>query len=188
MFKIIMKTVGNYRIVHKERLADWNTCIIAANHISYFDPPFIGSILPQEIYYLAKYELFKNPIFGSILRFVNSIPVKRGVFDRKTIDRLKELLSQNKSILIFPEGSRKSFTAKPGIGILVHEMKVPILPIHIENSNNIKDCLIRKKRISIYIGERIEPEKYDDLPAEKKTYRQIADDILKTINRLPYDS
>ena len=187
-FRLVMYLIGNYRIINRERLDNWSSCIIAANHISYFDPPFIGAIIPQEIYYLAKSELFKNPLFGSILRFVNSIPVKRGVFDHKTLDQLNDLLGKKRSILIFPEGSRKSFSAKPGIGILVYETKTPVLPVYIENSNDLKSCFLRKKRLNIYIGERMDPAKYQNLPADKKTYRLIAGEILEQINRLPDES
>ncbi len=184
IIRLFMKITGNYRIINKERLQNWRSCIIAANHISYFDPPFIGSILPQEIHYLAKSELFKNPLFGKLLRFFNSLPVKRGVVDRNTLQEIKKLLSRDKSILIFPEGSRKSFTAKPGIGILVYEMKVPILPVYIENSNRLPGCFLRKKRLNIYIGEWIQPEEYSCLPAEKKSYRHIAEVVLKRVNVL----
>ncbi len=50
------------KIENEERLADAQNCIIVANHISIFDPPFIGSLIPFEIHYLAKSEIFKNKI------------------------------------------------------------------------------------------------------------------------------
>jgi 1-acyl-sn-glycerol-3-phosphate acyltransferase len=186
--RIILIVAGNYRIIHKERLKNWRRCIITSNHISYFDPPFIGAILPREIYYLAKSELFRNRLFGAFLRVLNSIPVKRGVVDRTTLDRIKELLGEEKSILIFPEGSRKSYTAKPGIGILVYEMKVPILPVYIENSNHLLSSFLRKKRVNIYIGEWIEPDEFAGLPAEKASYRHIAEQVLARIKSLPHEN
>lgn len=187
LIRLFMRVTCNYRIIGKERLRNWRNGIIAANHISYLDPPFIGSVLPREIHYLAKSELFKVPVLGRVIRFFNTMPVKRGVVDRKTLKKIKEILAGNGSILIFPEGSRKSFTAKPGIGILVYETKVPVLPVYIENSNDLKSCILRKKRVNIYIGEWLEPEEYRNLPAEKKTYRQIAEDVLRKINNLPYE-
>lgn len=187
LIRLFMFVFGNYKVIHKERLSDWTNCIIAANHISYFDPPFIGSVLPVEISYLAKSELFANPMFGSLLRYYNALPVKRGVVDRSVLDRIKTLLAGKKSILIFPEGSRKSYTAKPGIGILAYEMKVPILPLYIENSNHLLRCLIRKKRLVIRVGEKINPAEFANLPADKNTYRNIAEKTLEKINRLPYE-
>jgi 1-acyl-sn-glycerol-3-phosphate acyltransferase len=185
LIRIFMKIAGNYTIINRERISEWKSCIIAANHISYFDPPFIGSVLPEEIHFLAKSELFRIPLFGRLISFFNAIPVKRGVLDRNTIAEVKSILQNDRSILIFPEGSRKSFTAKPGIGILVHEMNVPILPVYIENTNKLSSCLLRKKRVKIYVGNLIRPEEYASLPEEKKTYRYIAENILERIKRLP---
>jgi 1-acyl-sn-glycerol-3-phosphate acyltransferase len=179
-----LKILGNYEIIHKERLKDWVPCIVAANHISYHDPPFIGSILPEEISYMAKKELFANPIIGWFLRYLNSLPVTRGRIDRELLAEINSLLKKGNSILMFPEGSRKSFTVKPGIGILAYETKVSILPVYIENSNKIVQCLMRKKSVRIIIGERIDTKMYRELPANKDTYRKIAEDIMNEINRL----
>ena len=35
--------------------------VVAANHISFWDPPLIGSAIPREVHFLAKEELFHAP-------------------------------------------------------------------------------------------------------------------------------
>ena len=180
--------VGNYKVINKDRLKSWKGCIVAANHVSYHDPPFVGSIIPCEISYLAKSELFKNPLLGRFLRHLNALPVTRGRIDRETMERIKKLISQGNSIMMFPEGSRKSSTVKPGIGILAYETGAPILPILLENTDNIVQCLIRKKGVRIVIGEMINTQQYCDYPASKETYRLIAEDVMKRIYRLRDDN
>ena len=44
--RIYMKIFWKLQIINSERLSEISDCIIAANHISAFDPPFIGSIIP----------------------------------------------------------------------------------------------------------------------------------------------
>ena len=51
--------------------------ILYSNHISALDPVLIGCIVPRQIFFMAKMELFKNPILGAIIRGL-TIPVKRG--------------------------------------------------------------------------------------------------------------
>jgi len=182
-----MKYGFRYKVENKERLADWTPCIIAANHLSYFDPPFIGSVLPTEISFLAKTELFEVPLFGNMIRYFNSIPVRRGSIDRATIDQVTAVLADNRSILIFPEGGRKSFTAKPGIGIVVRETGMPVQPVYIKYSYLFKIGPIKKRKVKIYIGERIDTTHYMELPKEKDTYRLISKEILNKINQLPYE-
>jgi len=184
IIRSFMKVVADYNIIGKNNLRNLGPCIIAANHISFYDPPFIGSIMGKEIYYLAKRELFNVILFKQLISYYNAIPIKRGTIDREATTRVKQLLKEGKSILLFPEGSRKSFTAKPGIGLLVYDTGFPVLPIKIENSNNIMDCLMRKKKLKIVVGEKIGTKSYQQLPAEKNTYKLIANDILNTINNL----
>jgi 1-acyl-sn-glycerol-3-phosphate acyltransferase len=182
-----MTSLFHYKVVNKERLQDWQPCILAANHLSYFDPPFIGSVLPVEISFLAKTELFEVPIFGSIIRYFNSIPVKRGAIDRGTIDKVKSVLAANRSIMIFPEGSRKSFTAKPGIGLVVRETGASVQPVYIKYDTMFRIGSFKKRKVTIYFGERINTSSYMELPNEKETYRLISKEILDRINKLPYE-
>ncbi len=180
--KSFMTITGRYRIINKERLKDWQPCIVAANHISYYDPPFICAVLPKELHTIAKEELFKNKLIGTVMHYINAIPVRRGVIDKRTINKVTDLLNNDHSILIFPQGTRNGVGAKPGIGIILRETKKPVLPIYVENTNDIKGCLLLKKRINIYIGEIIAPDEYLAMPDSKETLRFIGEDVLNKIN------
>ena len=58
--------------------------ILASNHRSFLDPFVIGCCLGRPIYFVAKQELFKNPLLGWILNCLGRVPdqarsVRRGV-------------------------------------------------------------------------------------------------------------
>ena len=58
--------------------------IIAANHISYFDPLCLGTFIHtagRQVRFLAKSELYRNPALGAILRGAGQIPVYRETRD-----------------------------------------------------------------------------------------------------------
>ena len=153
-----MKLFWRLEIINSDRLDQIGNCIIAANHISAFDPPFIGSIIPTEIHYLAKSELFKNKIFGTFLKYLNCIPIKRGKIDKAAITMVKLVLRKGHSILIFPEGTRKSNKVKSGIGKFAIEARKDICPILVENSTEFWKCFLGKKRLRIIIGEKIKAD------------------------------
>ena len=44
------------------------SCSIGSNHISNFDPPTVGVKIRRKVHFMAKEELFKVPIFGSLIR------------------------------------------------------------------------------------------------------------------------
>jgi len=66
--------------------------IVASNHISYYDPPVVGSAVPRELHFLAKEELFSNPVFGALIRSYNAMPVRRAVGDLGAMKRAVGLL------------------------------------------------------------------------------------------------
>ena len=186
LIHLIMKTFFGLKIIHMERISSIKNNLIAANHISWVDPPFIGSIFPFEIHYLAKAELFKNKFFGRLLEFLNSIPLRRGTIDRKAVEKAQQVLEKGHSLLLFPEGSRKVFKAKAGIGKIAYQMQKNIIPIYIHNSNQLWKCFLRKSNLQIVIGKPISISDFTE-ENKKKLYYEIAEYTLKKIYELKND-
>lgn len=182
--RLFMKLFWHYKIINKERLKTLDNCIIASNHISAYDPTFIGAIMPMEISYLAKIEIFKNPIFARFLKYVNAIPIARRKIDRKAIENVIEKLRSGHSMMIFPEGTRKSYKAKPGIGKIAIQTQKDILPIFMINSDDFRKCFFRKDRLKIVIGNKIKIDQLKHFKETKSDYRALADFILEKINEL----
>jgi 1-acyl-sn-glycerol-3-phosphate acyltransferase len=162
--------------------------IIASNHMAYVDPPFIGAVTPRELFYLAKAELFSNPLFGWLIKKYNAIPVTRGAFDRKAITQAVELLKEGKALLLFPEGTRSRdgnfLEPKLGIGMIALEARVPIVPAYISNSNRLLFSFLRRKRLIIGFDYPIGRSWLDEVPKNKEGYKSIGQEIMRRIGRL----
>ncbi len=82
--------------------------IVACNHISYLDP-FANAYAVLEAgrrpRFLAKAELFRIPLVGTVLRGVGQIPVVRGSNDPAPLRRLMKALTEDEVVLIYPEGT-----------------------------------------------------------------------------------
>jgi 1-acyl-sn-glycerol-3-phosphate acyltransferase len=179
-----MKIFWRLQIINEYRLSEISNCIIAANHISAFDPPFIGSIVPAEIHYLAKVELFKHKPIGAFLNYVNCIPIKRGRIDKAAITMVKLVLRKGHSILIFPEGTRKSSKVKSGIGKFAIDTKRDICPVYIHNSTNFMKCFLGKERLKIVIGEKIKAISFAEMGDSKEDYKKLAKIVIEKVYRL----
>jgi len=162
--------------------------IIASNHISYFDPPILGSCTPREVHYLAKWELFKFKPFGSFLRSVNAIPIKRNVIDRQALIESLEILKQGQALLVFPEGTRnlraKLLPPKFGVGKLALEAGVPIVPAHIANSQKPTRAFLSGKPIEVKFGPPIPKTWLEQVPKDKEGYRLVVAEIMQRIKKL----
>ncbi|MBT6993698.1 MAG: 1-acyl-sn-glycerol-3-phosphate acyltransferase [Candidatus Cloacimonetes bacterium] len=180
----IMRVFWNYKIINNDRFDSIEGSIIAPNHIHFLDPPFIGSAFKREIYTLAKFELFKNSLFGKLLRYLNSIPIKRGKIDRTAIKTAQNALTNGYSLMIFPEGTRKSTNVKAGIGKISFETQKNIVPIFIQYPSNWLKSFFRMESLKIVIGEKILISQFEEKERMKDTYREIAEFTMQKIREL----
>src|SRR5829696_6417292 len=117
--------------------------ILAANHRSFLDPFLIGCCLPRPIYFVAKRELFRNPLIGWFLNCMGAFPVKRGESDEESVQTALALLDRGQAVVIFPEGTRiragSLAPPKRGVGRLALESGAPVVPIAITGSEHARD-------------------------------------------------
>ena len=156
---LYFKIVHNWKIKGKENRPEEGSVIIMSNHITAFDPPIVGAIMNRKVHFMAKKELFDNPISDKILRAIGTFPVKRGRPDRSAFRESFRLLDNDKVICIFPEGTRSKNgelgNAKAGSIMIALRSESPILPVGIKKDG-------RQFRISI--GE---PFTLDEFYGEK---------------------
>ncbi len=176
------------KIVGIENVPKTGALILASNHISAVDPPFLGSAVNRQLFYMAKKELFENFILGPLIKRVNALPVNRGIFDRNALQTSMKILKNGGGLIMFPEGTRsktgKLGKGKPGIGLLARSAIVPIVPAYIHNSKIFHKIFITGKRLIIVFGEPIGVERIKSVKDEKDGYREIAAEVMERIKIL----
>ena len=126
---------------------------IVAPHTSWHDffvGVFTRSILKMEnrIKFLGKYELFKNPLIGWVLRKLGGYPVVRNK-QVNSVDSVVKIFNDNENffLTLAPEGTRaKVNSLKTGFYYIALKAKVPILMVGF--------CF--KKRI-VHFGDKFYP-------------------------------
>lgn len=83
----------DYRIEGQNRMPDEGPVLILSNHESTLDPVLVGILFRRKLVYLAKKSLFKNPIFGGLIRSYDSIPIDR---ERGGLEGLRAILERLK--------------------------------------------------------------------------------------------
>lgn len=176
------------RIIGRENVPRHGGFIMASNHISYYDPPLVGSWQRRRMYFFTKQELFRNRLFGAILRACNSLPVKRGTIDREAIRLAVETIHQGYGLVLFPEGTRSHsdqfLPAKAGLGVVARTAECPIVPAYLHGSNMLRDCFRRRTRLTIVYGEPFSTDWVRSFPAEKSGYQAIAEAVMERIAQL----
>jgi 1-acyl-sn-glycerol-3-phosphate acyltransferase len=163
--------------------------IAACNHISLLDPVFLGASIKREVSFFAKAELFEIPIIKDLVRKLNSIPVHRGKSDVSAVKAgISAIKDKKRPLLMYPEGTRirtgELGFPRRGVVVLAAKTKVPILPIYIENSDSVLDCLAFKKRVILRYGKVMPYSEYQHLVQKKEDYIKLALLIMARIQEL----
>lgn len=132
-----------------------DAAIIAGNHSSFYDPPILSISWPDEVHFLAREGLFKNPFFGGLIRKLNAHPVSGDASDIGVFKLVCSLLAEGKKIILFPEGKRGDTDAldilKPGIAMLVSRSKSAVVPAYIHGSFSAWN---RFRKLPKFFGQR----------------------------------
>ncbi len=123
------------RVEGKENLTEGENYLVCSNHVSNLDPPMLGVCLPFQTRYMAKKELFRNKLFGGLIRALGAFPVKRERGDLGAIKTALSVLKSGSSLVMFPEGGRSDGVTlrrgKHGAALVALKSDVKILPVGI---------------------------------------------------------
>jgi 1-acyl-sn-glycerol-3-phosphate acyltransferase len=165
--------------------------ILASNHASYLDPPVVAAACSRILSFLANKELFKNVLFARFISSLNAFPIDTQTGDLKSLRWAIRKLKAGKALAIFPEG-RRTFDGelekpKLGVGLLAIKADVCIVPTFIKGSNEALprgSRFIRLKRIAVYFGQPIKPQKLSKQLSNADLYQAIAEKVMTEISHL----
>jgi 1-acyl-sn-glycerol-3-phosphate acyltransferase len=102
----IFRPLYRIKAIGAEQFPKEGGVLLCCNHISNFDPIVVGIMIKRDVYYMAKEELFKVPVFGKVVEMCNAFPVKRGMSDREALRKGLKVLKEGHVLGLFPEGTR----------------------------------------------------------------------------------
>ena len=117
--------------------------LLISNHKSYLDVFVLGLFLNREVFFMAKKELFRYPIFKNIIKNLGAFPVDRedpegGV---AAIEKAVEILKRGNVVAMFPEG---------GMYNVEHELSKPktgFVRIALAANVGVVPCSIKYKSV-----------------------------------------
>ena len=127
------------KITGAENIPSEGGFILCANHCSARDPAFLSVKLRKRRYaYLAKAELFKNPLLRSILgeKGLGAIAISRGQSDIAAMRTALKVISDGGALGIFPQGTRSRDNSPTpmlnGVSLIALRARGPIIPVYLD--------------------------------------------------------
>lgn len=146
---------GHLHVHHKERLPQGNY-ILVAPHRTWWEPIlFALAASPMEFMFMAKIELFKNPILAFILKHAHAFPVDRKHPGPSVLTiPVKGLREGKLSLIVFPSGTRHSAALKSGALVIARLSKKPLVPVVYQGPLTFGG-LLRRKSLDVCFGKPI---------------------------------
>ncbi len=187
-FRALARGLYDFRVVGSENMHFDGPAIIAANHVSFLDPPFIGQAFDETIYSFARKTLFDQPLVGKVLRQWQAIPVDRDKPDTASLKATIRLLKSGKKVLMFPEGTRSSDgklqKGEAGVGLFLAKTGAPVLPVRIFGTYEAYPRgakFLRPTQITLVIGQRYQPDITSAAAHGRDLYQTLADEVMHRI-------
>ncbi|MBX0333984.1 lysophospholipid acyltransferase family protein [Pontibacter sp. HSC-14F20] len=176
--------------------------LVVANHPNTFmDPIVIASLLPQQVYFIAKSTVFSSPLHNWLLHHMNLIPINRRedqpnepVDNEATFKASYQALEAQKTLLIFPEGTSfnerrlrklKTGTARMALSaveLLAEVADLQILPVGL----NYSDPTRFRSDVFVNVGKPIAVASYLSRYRHdgKSTVNELTDHIRQQLEKL----
>ncbi len=189
-FKFMFRIFWFLRIKAVGNLPKDGPYLICPNHASFLDGFVIFSSLPLKLaintYFVGFSHIFEYPLFKWALKLARLVPIDPDTNLTDTMQAVSYLLSHKKIVCIFPEGLRsvdeKVKEFKKGVGILIKELVIPVVPAYIKGSHQSwprTSFLPKPYPLKVIFGRPLYPK---ELGRDYETIaKELREEVLKLI-------
>ena len=190
-FRELARGLFDFRVIGGEKLPIAGPVLIASNHVSFLDPPFVSQAFDEVVYSFARKTLFNHPVMGAILRSWQVLGVDLDKPDTTALKTTIRLLRSGKKVLIFPEGTRSPDgnlqPAEAGVGLFIAKGQAPVLPVRLFGAYEAYPRgakILRPARITLVVGDLWQPDLSSYSQTGKDLYQVLADEVMRRIGEL----
>jgi 1-acyl-sn-glycerol-3-phosphate acyltransferase len=155
--------------------------ILAPNHASFMDHFFTGAYIRRRVQFMGKSQMFKASPLTWVYSHGGVFPVRRGHHDEEAFQTAFAILARGGAVVMYCEGGRSrtgglAEEARPGIGRLALESGVPVVPVAILGSYQVRNWKkLHFPKVTIQYGE---PFRFEVVEHPDRDQQQQAADLI----------
>jgi len=182
----LLIAIFRVRVIGRDNVPAAGGVVLAGNHISYADPALLWSVAPRPTHFMAKSELWDNPVMAWGLDHFWAFPVVRGRSDRTAIAKATDFLKAGEPVAIFPEGTRNldgDAEAQGGAAFIANRSGVSIVPVGIDGTERIRPAGSKRMhfpKVTISFGAPLSAADFEGL-GRKETIEAMTTEVMRRI-------
>jgi 1-acyl-sn-glycerol-3-phosphate acyltransferase len=164
--------------------------ILAANHRSMWDIPVHVVACPRPVMFMAKRDLFGDPIRRWMWHVLGGFAVRRDIADVRAIDTALALLERGQVVGVYPEGTRsmsgEMLPFLKGAAWLALRTGAPLVPCGLSGTGRTgrRGGLYLRKEVRVAFGPAIPVEPASSATTRKEKAEGLTDQLLEAIEGL----
>jgi 1-acyl-sn-glycerol-3-phosphate acyltransferase len=190
LFGPVVRLLLRPRVTGTEQVPRTGGALVAGNHISGWDPIVIPAMLPRQMTFPAKAELFvaRGPLSAVVAWFVKAVgilPMDRsgGRASASGMDVVVDALREGQVVGIFPEGTRspdgRLYRGRTGVARLALATGMPVIPVGVQHSSPPS-----RRRAVVRFGAPLDFSAYAGAGNDRDVLRHVTDEVMAAIQEL----
>jgi 1-acyl-sn-glycerol-3-phosphate acyltransferase len=179
--------LADFNIQGKENMPASGPLVLVSNHFNFLDPVAVIHITRYPLEFIGGLRTPNAPAWTDVFRQLWGIlPVRRGSSSRESLLKAQDVLDQNGTLAIFPEGGSWAAVLRPprpGAAMLAVKTQARILPIGLDGLTEVFPAARKGKRaqVNIRIGKPFGPFVNDPKIALRKQMDDLGHEMMRHI-------
>jgi 1-acyl-sn-glycerol-3-phosphate acyltransferase len=185
VFRFLFNILAPITITGKENIPYGQAYMVAINHISLFEAPFVTSFWPEMLEGMGASDIWQKKGQNILVDWYGGIKVHRGEYDRNLIDVVVNVLESGYPMLIAPEGGRTHKPgmrrAMPGIAFILEKARVPVVPVGVVGTTDDfakKAISFKRPSLELHIGKPFHLPPIEGSGQQRRESRQRNADLV----------
>ncbi len=185
LFRFIFRLISKVEIVGVENIPHNGGYLIAANHVSLYDPPLVIAFWPVAAEAAGAADVWQRAGQAQLVSWYGVLPVHRGAYDRQLLDKMRASLTSGRPVMIMPEGGRSHKPGmrhgEPGAAYIVEKTQVKVVPVGVTGTTDdfLKRALRGKRpQVKMVVGKPFDLPPVQGRGEERRRLRQRNTDLI----------
>lgn len=185
----ILGPLYRFRVLGQDRVPRNGPVVLASNHDSLLDIPFLALATPRPVWFMAKHELYRGRFSAWFFHVLGGFPVRREGPDLAAIRAALAVVEAGMALAMYPEGTRSHdfLPFLPGAAWVALATGAPLVPVGVRGTAEAMprgSAVPRRTRVTLAFGHPVDLGREDEPRVRLERARHATERLRTDVERL----